>query len=109
MRVMLESPFRADDVSIFSRNRDYLSRCLKDSISRGESPFASHAIYPQVLDDSLATERKRGIEMGYDWMEVADAVVIYADYGFSEGMTKARNRAKRLQKMVAIRKIGRNS
>lgn len=86
----------------------YLWRCLKDSLDRGEEPLASHALYPQILDDTVATERKRGIEAGYKWMEVADAVIFYTDYGWSPGMKKAKKHATKLGKFVASRTIGRN-
>ena len=107
MRVTIESPFRADSDERRKEHEVYLLRALKDSSERGEAPFASHAIYPRILNDSIATERDLGIKMGYAWMEVAEGVIFYTDYGWSEGMRKARNRAKKLQKFIAYRRIGR--
>jgi hypothetical protein len=42
-RVVIESPY-AGDVGL---NLLYLRACLADSLSRGEAPYASHAIYTQ--------------------------------------------------------------
>lgn len=101
---MIESPYAGD----IERNTLYLRRALKDSISLGEAPFASHGFYPQILDESLLPERERGIEAGFKWMEVAEAVAFYSDYGFSPGMRKAKRKAQHLGKFIVIRKIGRN-
>lgn len=43
---------------------------------------------PGVLDDTIPTERKLGIEAGFVWKDVAEATIVYADYGISEGMKK---------------------
>lgn len=109
MRVTIESPYRGNSPEERKRNEAYLVRAMHDSLTRGEFPFASHRLYPGVLNEDIVTERTLGIEAGYAWMEVADAVVFYEDYGWSAGMKKARNHAKRLEKFMARRKIGRNS
>lgn len=83
-RVILESPY-AGDIYL---NLAYARLCVRDSLSRGESPLASH-IYltqPGILDDGDPAERKLGINAGLAWREVADACVVYTDRGISEGM-----------------------
>lgn len=83
-RVILESPFRGGgDLYI-----EYARACLRDCLFRGESPLASHLLYtqPGVLNDDDPIERAQGINAGHAWMHIADAVVVYADYGISEGM-----------------------
>ena len=104
MRVIIESPFGGE----LDRNIKYLWRCVRDSIERGEAPFASHGFYPAVLNETLLPERELGIKLGYEWMEVATVVAFYIDYGWSPGMKKAYNRAKKLEKPIVRRKIGRN-
>lgn len=81
-RVILENPFAGD----VEANLAYARRCLRDSLSRGEAPIASHLLYPQVLCDHLPDERKQGINAGLAWRTVADASVVYMDRGVSEGM-----------------------
>lgn len=83
-RVIVESPY-AGDVEL---NRVYARACVRDSLSRGEAPIASHLLYtqPGVLRDEVPSERQWGIDAGLAWGEVADATVVYADRGISPGM-----------------------
>lgn len=80
--VILESPYAGD----VQRNTLYARRALKDSLMRGEAPIASHLLYPQVLDDLIPSERQLGIDAGLAWRKVAEATVVYQDYGISPGM-----------------------
>lgn len=102
LRIVIESPYAGE----IERNTAYLKRALKDSISRGEAPFASHGFYPAVLDESLLTERDLGIKCGFEWMSVAEAVAFYVDLGWSPGMRRAKKRATKLGKFITHRKIG---
>lgn len=60
-----------------ARNVAYVNACLADSFAKGETPFASHAIYtlPGVLNDKVPTERKKGMQAGFD---IATALSIIA-------------------------------
>jgi hypothetical protein len=82
--VIVESPYAGD----IERNTRYLRACLADCLSRGEAPFASHAIYtqPGVLDDSDPVQRKLGMDAGFSWRVIAEATVAYTDLGVSRGM-----------------------
>lgn len=102
--VSLESPYAGD----IARNTIYAQRALRDSIIRGEAPLASHLIYPQVLNEHDPEERNLGIILGYAWMNWADAVVFYTDYGWSSGMIAARNKAAELEIEIIERQIGLN-
>lgn len=86
-RVILESPYAGD----IERNVTYARRAILDCISRGESPIASHLLFPTfILDDNVDKSRRLGIDLGLAWHHVCDAVVFYADLGFSPGMDGAR-------------------
>jgi hypothetical protein len=102
--VIIESPF-AGDIEV---NKRYLQRCIRDCVSRGESPYASHGLLTQqgVLDDNKACERQLGIELGFAWLEVADKTVVYRDHGISSGMKLGIKRAKQLGKAIEYREIG---
>jgi hypothetical protein len=89
-RVIIESPLAGD----MEANIEYAKLCLKDSIDRGEAPFASHLIYTEVLDDSLPEERAKGMAMGFAWMQSADLVAVYIDRGISKGMKQGITLAK---------------
>lgn len=83
-RVILESPYAGD----IEANLAYARACLRDSLSRGEAPIASHLLYtqPGILDDMIPDEREWGIEAGLVWRAVAEASVVYVDRGISTGM-----------------------
>lgn len=100
-RVIIESPYAGD----IERNKAYLRECLRDSLLRGEAPFASHALYPGPLDDNNPGERKLGITAGYAWWSDADAIVFYIDYGMSPGMEQAHARVLLENYRFAFRKI----
>jgi hypothetical protein len=66
-RVILESPFRGVDQLQTDRNIRYARACMLDALRRGESPLASHLLWPGILDDAHPTERAVGIEAGLAW------------------------------------------
>lgn len=102
--VIIESPYAGD----VEKNLRYLRACMADCLRRGEAPFASHALYtqPGVLNDSLADERKLGMEAGFAWQNVAAGVVVYADLGVSTGMAKGINLASQRDLRIEIRYLG---
>jgi len=104
MRVIIESPYAGD----VDRNKEYLRRCVMDSLDRGEAPFASHGFYTQYLDDNDKDQRQKGIVCGYEWMAAVKMVVIYSDYGVSDGMEKAIECANQSGKWIEFRHIGVN-
>jgi hypothetical protein len=99
-RVIIESPFQ-DKLS----NLNYASRALLDSLLRGEAPYASHLLYPQVLDDASPEERKLGMEAGWEWMRAADLVAVYTDKGITDGMRGGIDRAKQLGLPIEYRSL----
>jgi hypothetical protein len=86
-RVVLESPYAGE----VEKNTDYARACMRDSLSRGEAPIASHLLYtqPGILRDSEPAERQLGIDAGLAWREAADYSVFYTDRGWSKGMLAA--------------------
>tara|TARA_R100000544_G_scaffold2213_1_gene937 strand:+ start:2146 stop:2466 length:321 start_codon:yes stop_codon:yes gene_type:complete len=82
--VILESPFAGD----VEQNIDYARLCVRDSLSRGEAPIASHLLYtqPTILDDDDPEERQWGIDAGLSWKSVAEGSVVYTDLGITKGM-----------------------
>jgi len=104
--VIVESPYAGD----IERNTIYARRALRDCITRGEAPLASHLLYtqPGVLNEFDPAERQLGIQLGYAWMQWADKVVFYTDYGMSPGMEKALVQATEYEVLVVHRQIGLN-
>ena len=102
MRVIIESPFAGGWKNVL-----YGRRAVLDSLSRGESPYASHLLYAQkgMLDDKNTEQRKRGIIAANGWLEVADFVAVYCDLGITTGMVIGLVKGARLQKPVHLRWI----
>jgi len=100
-RTFVASPFRGD----VEANTKYLHKCMKDSLDRGEAPFAPHMIYTQVLDDDDTGEREMGIDCGIAFMGVCDKMAVYIDKGVSEGMQHEIKKAYELGLDVEFRKL----
>lgn len=84
--VVIESPYAGD----ISRNLEYARECMRDSLERGEAPYASHLLYTQVLDDMVDEERQLGIQAGFKWKHLPSVTtVFYLDRGWSKGMRQA--------------------
>jgi len=102
--VIIESPYAGD----VQRNVEYARRCVRDSLSRGEAPIASHLLYtqPGILRDEVPEERQWGIDAGLAWRQVAEATVVYEDHGITKGMQYGINAALACGLPVEYRKIG---
>ena len=102
--VIIESPYAGN----VSENLRYLRACIKDSLNRGEAPYASHGLYTQegVLDDSIPEERMQGIHAGFAWRQVAHLTAVYADLGISTGLQYGIDDAEKRSVQVEHRKLG---
>lgn len=105
--VILESPFAPKNGKTVEENIEYARKCVRDSLSRGEAPIASHLLYtqPGILDDTIPDERQWGIDAGLSWKAVAEKTVVYADYGITSGMEYGIKNAKDAGLDVEIRYI----
>lgn len=106
-RVIVESPYKADSEAERLANIEYAKRAIYDSLCRGEAPLASHVLYAStgILNDADAQDRACGMAAGWAWLDVADAMVLYLDRGFSSGMVDAIRNAPKGMK-VEVRFIG---
>lgn len=113
--VILESPYRpegatAEDRRVsLARNLIYARACVKDCLSLGEAPFASHLIYaqPGVLEDEIPRERAMGLSAGLAWAQAAELTVVYRDLGISPGMAEGIRRANETGRRVVFRTLPR--
>jgi hypothetical protein len=95
IRVMIESPFAPkapqntpEHAAELARNIAYAWDLVRDSLRRGEAPFASHLFYPNVLaggDDRDPIERQLGIDAGTAWAQAATVIIVGADLGVTAG------------------------
>lgn len=102
-RVIIESPYAGD----VEANLAYARACVRDSLSRGEAPIASHLLYtqPGILRDDVPSERQWGIDAGLAWGVTAEATIVYTDRGISKGMEYGINRAVEDGRLVEYRSI----
>ena len=105
--VIVESPFAGE----VEKNIEYARQCLRDSILRGEVPFASHLLYTQegVLDDTDPHERELGINLGLEMGRIATLTAVYIDRGISGGMNYGIQRAQDEGREVEFRSLYDNS
>ncbi len=103
--VIIESPFKGNTPAEEAENIAYAKEVMRDSLYRGEAPFASHLLYPQMLDDANKHERRMGIEAGLLIGRLADRTVVYTDRGISPGMKQGIKRAKDEGRPVEYRSL----
>jgi hypothetical protein len=109
--VVIESPYgkRVDGQPAaeaeIERNLRYLRDAMRDSLQRGEAPFASHGLYPMALDDGMPEERKLGMEAGFTWGHYAKKVIVYIDLGLTPGMLAGLERAYERSQSVEYRSL----
>ena len=66
------------------------------SVCMGASVYASHVLYPAFCNDFVPEERKLGMQMGLDFLEVCDEYWAYfpgAEQVWSKGMIEEREYA----------------
>ena len=112
LKTIIESPYAGTNHPISSElgvalHLRYLRACMRDSLLRGEAPYASHGLYtqPGVLEDLVPEERKMGIEAGFAWREHADVTAIYTDMGISSGMRLGAEHAQKSGARIEERSI----
>ena len=83
---VIESPYAGD----VDANMAYLRECTQWCLARGLTPYASHKMLTDALDDNDPAERALGISAGLAWAPRADWRVFFVDRGWSRGMGAAR-------------------
>jgi hypothetical protein len=96
-RVFVCSPFRGDIAANIAVARAACRHVLKE----GDAPFAPHLLYPDVLDDSVAAERDRGIRAGIAWLPATDEMLVVGEP--TEGMRREIDAAQMLG--IPIRRV----
>lgn len=105
--VIVESPFAGPTPGTIARNLRYARMAIRDCITKGESPIASHLLYTQdgILLDTIPEERELGILCGYAWLRVAHKAVFYIDLGYSPGMEQARQVCENIYLPIEERRL----
>lgn len=89
--VAVESPYGGD----IAENLNYLRACMRDCLSRRETPLAAHGLLtqPGVVDEHDAGGQQLATEAGVVWTQYAQATVVYTDLGVNRCMKEAIARA----------------
>jgi hypothetical protein len=105
--VVIETPYNAADEAGVRRNIRFARACVRDSLMRGEAPFASHLLYtqPGILNDRVPEERAHGIEAGFDVGAAASLTALYMNLGMSRGMALGAEAANRCNRVVESRRL----
>ncbi len=110
--VDIETPYAGENNGEVRRNILYARACVRDSLIRGEVPFASHLFYtqPGILDDNIQDERDLGINAGKELIEALPDIttVVYQDLGISRGMQYGIDRAEENGRTIEYRVLGEN-
>ena len=101
MLVIIESPYKGN----VEDNIAYAKECMHDSLMRGESRYASHLLYTQVLDDMIPEERKMGMQRAFEWYRCADLMAVYLDNGVSSGMQRGMEIAEKYRIKIEYRSL----
>lgn len=105
--VVIESPLSAPTREGIEENKNYAKACVRDSLARGEAPYASHLLYdqPGILNDLNGDERKKGMDAGFAWGAKAELIAVYIDKGISQGMNAGIERATDLHIPIEFRRL----
>lgn len=104
--VVIISPFMVEDPTKRELFYRYAKRCAQDSMRRNEAPLVSHVFYYDMFGFStVAIERDLGFNSQLTWIRKTDLVVVYSDFGITQGMKAAIDYAKFKNKKIEFRKI----
>lgn len=104
--VAIESPWAG--LGAGEKAANYLRQCIRDSLSRGEIPWASHAMlaHTRALYEEDEDQRAEGLETNQFFIiHYAALVAFYTDHGMSPGMKLARQWAGMHGVRIEERKI----
>lgn len=106
-RVVVESPWGRSTREEIEENKAYARMCVRDSLRRGEAPYASHLFFdhPEIINDMIFDEETLGIKAGFAWAEAAEDVAFYVDRGISAGMIQAFDRAMKTYSAIVVRSL----
>jgi hypothetical protein len=105
--VGIETPWAGLDAG-GPKSMEYLRAALRDSLSHGELPWASHCTLAmtRALYEEDPDQRAEGLDVNCAFIQhYATAVIFYIDHGMSNGMKQARQWCGLYRKPFFFRKI----
>lgn len=89
--IYVASPYAGD----VEQNVEFAKEACRFVMDEGHAFFAPHLLYPQILDDGNAEERKQGLDMGLEMLQKCDELWCFGDR-ISQGMFMEIEQAKTL-------------
>ena len=80
-------------------NIDRARRACRIVVALGMIPMAPHIYFTQFMDDTVETERRRGMDFGLRWLAECDELWVFGER-ISEGMAAEIAKAKELGKEI---------
>lgn len=79
------SPYRGN---LYQRIRNiaYAKHITRVALELGYTPIATHLYLPQILNDDIPAQRRRGLNAGKEILKTCDTMIIGIKYGLSAGM-----------------------
>lgn len=100
-KVYICSPFSGDVENNIRKAREY----CRNAIEQDCLPIAPHLLYPQILDDNNPKERKLGIQMGLEILDICDEIWVCGDI-ISNGMQNEIEYAESVGKTLLLVHLG---
>lgn len=97
-RLFICSPYQGD----VEKNVKVAKWLCRHALDCGYSPFASHLLYPQILDDKLEEDREKGLSCSFAFLAVCDEVWVYHQNGISSGMRAEWEQAELWKKKITF-------
>lgn len=66
----------------------YLRDAVKDAVMRGEAPYVTHTVALSAMDVANPQNLRYVMAAVGVWMQHAEAVVVYSDFGASDSETR---------------------
>lgn len=86
---IIESPYAGD----VAENKAYLQECIRWCLAHGYTPYASHQMLTEALDDTNPEQRKQGLDAGLAMSHALAGKTApwfwFIDRGVSRGMAAA--------------------
>jgi hypothetical protein len=101
--VAIESPYEGN----VATNLHYLRACMRDCLSRRETPLAAHGLLtqPGVYNEYDPAETQLAQEAGIAWTQYAQATIVYTDLGITPRVQAAITRAEHEGREVEYRSL----
>lgn len=95
--VYICSPYRGKDEKEVAEHTAYAVELMEFALTAGVAPIVPHLYFPQVLDDSIESDREIALRCGRTFLRTVDMAIAGCRYGISDGMEEEIILAQRMR------------